>query len=184
MDFLGNVNVFHGRVEGGRALLGGLEVDYPEYPHDEAQPATAYVRPHELEIDHRPSDRASLAAQVVHINPAGAAVKVRAGGARLRRRCSTSTSRRERYAELGLHAGDTVYVFPSARASSCRTIRSEGDGQWRSEADERDDGQAAQALAKVRDALNGLRYGEVTVVVQDGVVVQVERTEKVRIARR
>ena len=25
MDFLGNVNVFHGRVEGGRALLGGLE---------------------------------------------------------------------------------------------------------------------------------------------------------------
>ena len=31
---------------------------------------------------------------------------------------------------------------------------------------------------------SGLRYGEVTVVVQDGVVVQVERTEKVRIARR
>jgi hypothetical protein len=50
--------------------------------------------------------------------------------------------------------------------------------------DERDEGQAVQALAKVRDALNGLRYGEVTVVVQDGVVVQVERTEKVRIARR
>lgn len=39
----------------------------------------------------------------------------------------------------------------------------------------------ALALAKVRDALNGLRYGQVTVVVQDGVVVQVERTEKVRI---
>jgi hypothetical protein len=49
---------------------------------------------------------------------------------------------------------------------------------------EQDDAQAAQALAKVRDALNGLRFGEVTVVVQDGVVVQVERTEKVRIARR
>ncbi len=42
----------------------------------------------------------------------------------------------------------------------------------------------ARALAKVRDALNGLRYGEVTIVVQDGVVVQVERTEKVRIARK
>ena len=41
-----------------------------------------------------------------------------------------------------------------------------------------------RALAKVREALSGLRYGEVTVVVQDGVVVQVERTEKVRIARR
>lgn len=42
----------------------------------------------------------------------------------------------------------------------------------------------ARALGKVRDALNGLRYGEVTVVVQDGVVVQVERTEKVRFERR
>jgi hypothetical protein len=42
----------------------------------------------------------------------------------------------------------------------------------------------ARALGKVRDALSGLRYGEVTVVVQDGVVVQVERTEKIRLARR
>jgi hypothetical protein len=41
----------------------------------------------------------------------------------------------------------------------------------------------ALALSKVRDALDGLRYGEVTVIVQDGVVVQVERTEKTRIAR-
>jgi len=41
----------------------------------------------------------------------------------------------------------------------------------------------AVAVAKVRDALDGLRYGQVTVVVQDGVVVQVERTEKVRLTR-
>jgi hypothetical protein len=42
----------------------------------------------------------------------------------------------------------------------------------------------ARALSKVRDALSGLRYGAVTVVVQDGVVVQVERTEKVRLERK
>lgn len=47
----------------------------------------------------------------------------------------------------------------------------------------RDDSRTAQALGKVREALDGLRYGTVTIVVQDGVVVQVERTEKVRIAR-
>jgi hypothetical protein len=40
-----------------------------------------------------------------------------------------------------------------------------------------------QALERVRDALNGLRYGTVTVIVQDGVVVQVERTDKVRLTR-
>jgi hypothetical protein len=42
----------------------------------------------------------------------------------------------------------------------------------------------ADALDRIQDALRGLRFGEVTVVVQDGVVVQVERTEKLRLARR
>ena len=32
------------------------------------------------------------------------------------------------------------------------------------------------ALERVRDALAGLRYGQVTVIVHDGTVVQVERT--------
>src|SRR5205807_9103319 len=39
MDFLGNVNVFHGRVRNGRAHLGGATVDYPDYPHDEERAA-------------------------------------------------------------------------------------------------------------------------------------------------
>ena len=46
-----------------------------------------------------------------------------------------------------------------------------------------DEGYTTYALARVRDALNGLRYGEVTVIVQDGVVVQVERTEKLRLKK-
>jgi hypothetical protein len=40
------------------------------------------------------------------------------------------------------------------------------------------------ALDRVREALRGMRYGEVTVVVQDGLVIQVERTEKLRLPRR
>jgi len=39
------------------------------------------------------------------------------------------------------------------------------------------------ALDRIQSALRGLRFGTVTVVVQDGVVVQVERTEKVRLVR-
>jgi hypothetical protein len=38
-----------------------------------------------------------------------------------------------------------------------------------------------QAIARVREALTGLRYGEVTLIVHDGAVVQVERTEKLRL---
>ena len=39
------------------------------------------------------------------------------------------------------------------------------------------------ALRRIEAALRGLRYGTVTAVVQNGVVVQVERTEKVRLQR-
>jgi len=40
-----------------------------------------------------------------------------------------------------------------------------------------------QELAHIRDALRGLRYGTVNVIVQDGVVVQIDRTEKRRVRR-
>jgi hypothetical protein len=36
-------------------------------------------------------------------------------------------------------------------------------------------------LAEIRRALTGLRYGAVLVVVQDGVVVQIDRTDKHRL---
>ena len=43
---------------------------------------------------------------------------------------------------------------------------------------------ANQTLDRIQAALRGLRYGTVTAVVQDGVVVQIERTEKIRVERR
>jgi len=37
------------------------------------------------------------------------------------------------------------------------------------------------ALEHIRDALRGLRFGLVSIVVQDGVVIQIERTERKRL---
>lgn len=45
-------------------------------------------------------------------------------------------------------------------------------------------GRTREALDRIQSALRGLRYGTVTAVVQDGVIVQVERTEKIRVERR
>jgi hypothetical protein len=48
-----------------------------------------------------------------------------------------------------------------------------------------DSGQPTQdELAEVARALRGLRFGSVNIVVQDGVVIQVERTEKRRLRPR
>lgn len=37
------------------------------------------------------------------------------------------------------------------------------------------------ALRRIGEALSGLRFGSVLAIVQDGVVVQIERTEKTRL---
>jgi len=111
MDFLGNVNVFQGRVQGGRAHLGSMEVDCPEYPHEESRPATLYVRPHELEIEHSPNGSASLKAQVERINPTGSVAKVLLRSSDFGVALNVEVSP-ERYDELALKAGDTVYVSP------------------------------------------------------------------------
>jgi hypothetical protein len=38
-------------------------------------------------------------------------------------------------------------------------------------------------IAHIRESLRGLRFGTVNIVVQDGVIVQIDRTEKRRIRR-
>jgi hypothetical protein len=40
------------------------------------------------------------------------------------------------------------------------------------------------AWQPIRDALRGLQFGYVNIIVQDGVIVQIDRTEKRRLQRR
>jgi sulfate transport system ATP-binding protein len=111
MDFLGNVNVFHGRVSNGRAHLGGATLDYPDYQHDEERSAALYVRPHELDVDHKPVGAHSLRARVLHANPAGAVARVQLLALDFGAEVQAELPR-ERFDALRLAAGDTVYVSP------------------------------------------------------------------------
>ena len=47
--------------------------------------------------------------------------------------------------------------------------------------DKESEAAGSKLLRSVLDALRGLRFGAVTIVVQDGVIVQVERTERLRL---
>jgi len=111
MDFLGNVNVFHGRVRNGRAHLGAATLDYPDYPHDEERAAALYVRPHELDVDYQPLGAHSLRARVLHANPAGAVARVQLLALDFGAEVQAELPR-ERFDALGLTAGDVVYVSP------------------------------------------------------------------------
>jgi len=112
IDFLGNVNVFHGRVESGKAVASGLEVPYPNYIQEESQSASVYVRPHEVLIHHQQNGEASIGAKVRHVNPAGSRVKVElqtVGSEQLINAELTT----EKFDELALKPGELVYVSAS-----------------------------------------------------------------------
>jgi sulfate transport system ATP-binding protein len=111
MDFLGNVNVFEGRVQNGRALLGNVDIASTDYPHAESRQAALYVRPHELEIERTNGDPSSLQAKVEYLNPAGPVTRVelRALDYGVTVQVEVSHTRQE---ELRLRIGDIVYVSP------------------------------------------------------------------------
>jgi len=111
MDFLGNVNVFHGRAQGGKVLMGNMEVEYPQYPHAESRDVVGYVRPHELDINRTPNGKSGVPATVVQINPAGSVAKVRVISDEFGIALNVDLTL-ERYSELQLNTGDTVYVVP------------------------------------------------------------------------
>jgi sulfate transport system ATP-binding protein len=77
-SFLGNVNLFHGRIEDGRVFIADtcLEVGTANGGSPSSGKAMLYVRPHLLEIDRAPRGPRSFPATVRNINPAGPRVRV------------------------------------------------------------------------------------------------------------
>src|SRR5450830_283005 len=49
--FLGDVNLFHGRAHEGQVHLEGLQIDAPEHAGAQNAKASAYVRPHDFEVE-------------------------------------------------------------------------------------------------------------------------------------
>jgi sulfate transport system ATP-binding protein len=78
--FLGNVNLFHARIEDGRVYVRGTPIAAHDAngapPGAKGDSAVVYVRPHMLDIHVAPSGRGSFPATVKHINAAGPRVKV------------------------------------------------------------------------------------------------------------
>ncbi len=110
MKFMGSVNVFHGRVEGGKALLGPLAVDYPGHPHAEARPASGFSRPYELDLGRHEGAGGGFWATLRHVNPAGAVIKLEltdGGDSAIQVEIT-----REQFEALHPKPGERLYVRP------------------------------------------------------------------------
>jgi sulfate transport system ATP-binding protein len=109
MGFLGSVNVFHGRVEAGRAHFGPLSVEYPEHAADTARPARGFTRPYELQLA-REDGGGGFWATLRHVTPAGAVIKLELENADTRTVQVEAT--REQYDALHPITGEQLYVKP------------------------------------------------------------------------
>ena len=110
VNFLGQVNIFHGRVQEGKALLGPLALEYPEHPHAEARTAAGYSRPHELAVSRTADEGGGLWATVTDVRVAGAIVKMEVIDDE--RRPIQIELGREQYESIRAIVGERVYVTP------------------------------------------------------------------------
>jgi len=109
IGFLGTVNIFHGRVEGGRGIFGPLAVEYPVHDDPAPRPAAAYTRPHEFDVS-RSEGGGGLWTILETFAPAGAMVKLELAvpdGGTIHAELG-----RDEFGRLGIQAGDRVYVTP------------------------------------------------------------------------
>jgi len=99
-NFLGNVNLFHGRVDDEKQTTI-QETETGEF---------VYVRPHLLEIQRQPNGGSHFRATIKHINSAGPVVKIEAvseWGAAVQVEMP-----QDRFRELQLRKNEEVFIIP------------------------------------------------------------------------
>jgi sulfate transport system ATP-binding protein len=106
MEFLGRVNLFHGRVEDGQLVLGGDGA--AASPSDSV---VGYARPHQLDVQREAGGQPSWPARVERIHAAGSQVRIDARLLEEDRPIEVLLPQ-DRFGELALRPGETVYVKP------------------------------------------------------------------------
>lgn len=110
-DFLGNVNIFPGRLHNGKLSNGTFTIDAPDFHSEESTDAVGYVRPHDIHLERKSEANDAVEATIVHLHVVGPIVRVE-----LRREDRDefleAEISKDRYRNLDLKLKDTVFVKP------------------------------------------------------------------------
>jgi sulfate transport system ATP-binding protein len=110
-NFLGNVNIFHGRIDQGLARIGELDLALPDHVSGEDGPAFGYARPYEMDVAREPKHSSAVPATICHVYGVGPIVKLE-----LQRTDTGSLLEaeltRKQYRELESKVGENVFVTP------------------------------------------------------------------------
>ena len=108
-DFLGNVNLFSGRVKDGAVVIGETEPDLAEKSGNGEVSTVAFVRPHDIRITREAAGPKSFPARVLRSNAAGPVANLeleRLNGAGQ----FTAQLSKEEFIQLQPKAGEQVFV--------------------------------------------------------------------------
>jgi sulfate transport system ATP-binding protein len=110
MNFLGQVNQFHGRVEGGKIHFATLCLDSPHGSVSAPQQVRVFVRPHDLEIETHQNGHPAFPAVITRVHSAGPNVRVelRAASGELLQ----AEMPQDRYRNLEVGVESRVFVSP------------------------------------------------------------------------
>jgi sulfate transport system ATP-binding protein len=108
-DFLGNVNLFSGRVREGSVMIGETEFSLGKNTGEVETSAIAFVRPHDIRVSRDMGSQSALAARVIRSNAAGPVASLE-----LARKDSgeqfTVQLTKEQFRELQPKPGEQVFV--------------------------------------------------------------------------
>lgn len=110
-QFLGDVNVFHGRLSHGRFVEGADGISRAlgdDLPNEQE---VTFVRPHDLELSPSRTMPEQLEAMVQFVNAAGARVHLELESKESPGLIAVELTK-ERYRELKLQPGDVVFIYP------------------------------------------------------------------------
>lgn len=110
-NFLGNVNLFHGRVHNGKVELGQLKLDACGNAEAEDKNIISYTRPHDIEIKLEAEGKDYINAEIIFIRAVGPVVNLEL------KRLDTgdyieAEISKESYRKLELKEKQQVYVKP------------------------------------------------------------------------
>lgn len=109
-DFLGNVNLFKGRLQKGSLINGDFSLRIPGSEHQNSDETIGYVRPHDIGIEKTPSDQTVLA-NITHIHTIGATIHIELNRPDTNDYLEAEIQK-EHFRELNIKRGDTVYIKP------------------------------------------------------------------------
>jgi len=110
-QFLGDVNLFHGRVHDGHARIGDAHIHLGHRGENQEGQAVFYSRPHEIEVTVAGSRTQGIIARIRDVRRLGGVVRLeleRSDGLGL----VEAEMSRDEFQEIGLFKGDEVLIQP------------------------------------------------------------------------